>query len=216
MNYRITIGEFSKLSGLSRKVLRLYEEQGLLKPIFIDPTTGYRYYAPIQVVESERIQALRMLDMPLSEIYLFLNERNPEVLRELLGEYRNRLERRVSSMRRTLDFLDQLTELREEIFVGYTVIVKDLEEQAIVSTRMITTLAQVGESMEEAFGRLYKYREMEGLESSGVCMSLYHCQEFDPEHMDVEVATVVDRPCAEREGLTYRLLPQCTVVEEKS
>lgn len=38
------IGDFSKLSRVSIKTLRYYDEMGLLKPLSIDGSTGYRFY----------------------------------------------------------------------------------------------------------------------------------------------------------------------------
>ena len=40
----VSIGEFSRLSRLSPKALRLYDELGLLVPDHVDPVTGYRVY----------------------------------------------------------------------------------------------------------------------------------------------------------------------------
>jgi DNA-binding transcriptional MerR regulator len=39
-----SIGEFSKIAGLSIKTLRFYHEEGLLAPALVDERTGYRYY----------------------------------------------------------------------------------------------------------------------------------------------------------------------------
>ena len=41
----LKIGYFSKLSRISIRMLRHYDEIGLLKPAEIDPFTGYRYYS---------------------------------------------------------------------------------------------------------------------------------------------------------------------------
>ena len=38
----IRIGDFSKLSRVSVKTLRYYDEMGLLKPLHVDRFTGYR------------------------------------------------------------------------------------------------------------------------------------------------------------------------------
>ncbi len=43
------IGDFSKLSQISIKALRLYDQMGLLKPMQIDPFTNYRYYSASQL-----------------------------------------------------------------------------------------------------------------------------------------------------------------------
>ncbi|WP_097003535.1 TrmO family methyltransferase domain-containing protein [Lacrimispora amygdalina] len=39
------IGEFSKLTQITIRMLRYYDEAGLLKPAEIDPWTGYRMYS---------------------------------------------------------------------------------------------------------------------------------------------------------------------------
>ncbi|MFD0460351.1 MerR family DNA-binding transcriptional regulator [Streptomyces violaceoruber] len=43
---RLTIGEFSRITHLSIRMLRRYHEQDLLVPAEVDPDTGYRYYSP--------------------------------------------------------------------------------------------------------------------------------------------------------------------------
>ncbi|WP_241235664.1 MerR family DNA-binding transcriptional regulator [Streptomyces sp. KPB2] len=43
---RLTIGEFSRVTHLSIRMLRRYHEQDLLVPAEVDPDTGYRYYSP--------------------------------------------------------------------------------------------------------------------------------------------------------------------------
>ena len=46
------IGEFSKLSQVSIRMLRYYDEMGLLKPDRIDTFTGYRLYSAAQCPNS--------------------------------------------------------------------------------------------------------------------------------------------------------------------
>src|SRR5436305_1011524 len=50
------IGRFSRLTGLTVKALRHYDELGLLRPSAVDPDTGYRMYTAEQV---ERAELLR-------------------------------------------------------------------------------------------------------------------------------------------------------------
>ena len=45
----MTIGEFGRESGLSAKALRMYDELGLLRPAYVDPFSGYRFYEPEQL-----------------------------------------------------------------------------------------------------------------------------------------------------------------------
>ena len=55
----LRIGEFSKLSRNSIRMLRYYDEMGLLVPETTDPFTGYRYYSEAQLFMAGRINALR-------------------------------------------------------------------------------------------------------------------------------------------------------------
>jgi protein phosphatase len=64
----LTIGEFARLSRLSPKALRLYDELGLLRPARVDEWSGYRYYAPSQLERARLVAWLRRLGMPLAQI----------------------------------------------------------------------------------------------------------------------------------------------------
>ncbi|MFJ9322494.1 MerR family DNA-binding transcriptional regulator [Streptomyces globisporus] len=64
----VTIGEFARLSRLSAKALRRYDELGLLRPALVDPANGYRYYDPAQVEGARLVAWLRRIGMPLNRI----------------------------------------------------------------------------------------------------------------------------------------------------
>ncbi|MEO6999681.1 MAG: MerR family transcriptional regulator [Terracoccus sp.] len=64
----LTIGEFSAACRLSPKALRLYDRLGLLRPAQVDAVTGYRGYAPTQIVRARTVGLLRRMDMPLALI----------------------------------------------------------------------------------------------------------------------------------------------------
>ena len=56
-----TVGAFARLAGVSAKVLRSYDAEGLFAPAWVDPGSGYRYYSPAQLPKLRRILALRDL-----------------------------------------------------------------------------------------------------------------------------------------------------------
>jgi DNA-binding transcriptional MerR regulator len=64
----LKIGEFSTLTQVSIKTLRHYDELGLLKPVRIDPESGYRYYSASQLPRLHRILALKDLGFPLHRV----------------------------------------------------------------------------------------------------------------------------------------------------
>ncbi|WNI30703.1 MerR family transcriptional regulator [Streptomyces sp. ITFR-6] len=62
------IGAFARLSRLSAKALRRYDELGLLKPVLVDLVNGYRYYDPAQARTARLVAWLRRIGMPLARI----------------------------------------------------------------------------------------------------------------------------------------------------
>lgn len=80
------IGDVAKMFHLSVSSLRHYETVGLLTPEYIDQSTGYRYYSVRQFEVLNTIRYLRALDMPLSEIADFLQNKDVELIEEKLRQ----------------------------------------------------------------------------------------------------------------------------------
>src|SRR4051794_17087964 len=68
------IGSVARLAGVSPRTLRYYDEIGLLRPVWVDPVTGYRWYGPGQLHRLHRILALRDLGVRLADIARLLDE----------------------------------------------------------------------------------------------------------------------------------------------
>ena len=62
------IGDFSNMSKTTIKALRYYEKEGLLKPVYVDLNTGYRYYETSQLVEISKIISLRQIGLSIKDI----------------------------------------------------------------------------------------------------------------------------------------------------
>lgn len=97
------IGAFARLSGVSAKVLRDYDELGLFRPAWVDVATGYRLYSPAQLPELRRILALRDLGLGLAEIRALVNDGADlravlERRRRALEEARRELDRRLAGL----------------------------------------------------------------------------------------------------------------------
>lgn len=83
------IGEFARLGEVSPRMLRHYDEIGLLRPEKVDPATGYRFYGAYQLGQLHRLMALRDLGFTLRQIGDVLDD-NPPPLEELRGMLRMR------------------------------------------------------------------------------------------------------------------------------
>ena len=141
MDDLLPIGRFSKATRLSVKALRHYDELGLLRPAFVDPSSGYRYYRPAQANQAEAIRILRSLEMPLEEIAALLAEAGGEPVAKRLALHRERLEARLDEHRRMLAFLQRLLD-REDV-MPYEVTVRELPAQPVAATRTTTDLRRI-------------------------------------------------------------------------
>ena len=67
------ITEFSKISQVSAKALRYYDQIGLLKPSYTDPDTGYRFYTADQLKRVHRILVFKDLGFTLEQMIPLLD-----------------------------------------------------------------------------------------------------------------------------------------------
>ena len=80
----MTIGRFARLTGLTVKALRHYDEVGLLRPATVDPQTGYRSYSSSQVGQAEAIRTLRRLEVAPADIAPLASTDAPAAVRPAL------------------------------------------------------------------------------------------------------------------------------------
>jgi DNA-binding transcriptional MerR regulator len=85
------IGEFAQIAQVSGRLLRYYDQLGLLSPVRIDPQTGYRWYSARQLPRLNRILALKELGLTLEQIRPMIDgEIGADDMRAMLGERRER------------------------------------------------------------------------------------------------------------------------------
>lgn len=132
------IGEFARIGQVSVKTLRFYDEIGLLRPAWTDPQTGYRYYLAAQVVDLNRILALKDLGLALDEVVRVSQGGFPaDRLRELLVSKRAEAERQMEDARTRVDRIDAVLSRidRDESPSRYAVATKFVGSRLVVSLR---------------------------------------------------------------------------------
>ena len=107
----LKIGDFSKLSRISIRMLRHYDEIGLMEPRVVDPATGYRYYGEDQLSVAGQIQSLKSMGFGLTVIREILNCcGGPEEMEKFLRVKKKELEDQLGDIGTKLQLLDNTIE----------------------------------------------------------------------------------------------------------
>jgi len=199
-----TIGEFSRITGLSIKTLRFYHEEGLLTPTSIDEQSGYRYYAPAKIEVADVITRLRALDLSLAEIAELLRSGDDGDVLELLERRRIVIEQKLRQYRGIARSLDQLiSRQKEERMLAQTALLtieeKKLEPILIAAIRMRGRYCECG----KAFGRIARHF---GRYLAGRPFLLHYDTEYHENDANFEACFPI-RQRKQVEGIDVRELP---------
>ncbi|QUG41624.1 MerR family transcriptional regulator [Psychrobacillus sp. INOP01] len=107
-----TTGEFAKLCNVKKQTLFHYDEIGLLSPE-IKNEKGYRYYSYHQFDVFNVIELLKEVDMPLKEIKLFLKNKTPAELIELLKGKTLEIQKKINNLNKIQKIIDTKIALTE-------------------------------------------------------------------------------------------------------
>jgi DNA-binding transcriptional MerR regulator len=203
----IRIGDFSKLSRVSVKTLRFYDEVELLKPVEVDRFTGYRYYESGQLARLNRILALKDLGFSLDEICKLLDSDLPvEQLRGMLklreAESRQRVQEEAERLKRIEARLRQIEQ--EDSMCKYDVVIKKVEPFKVASLRgVVPTPPEQGSLWRDLEG----YLAMQHVRPSGACLSLYHDEEYKEQDWDIEVCEPLAEDIPASKRVEVKVLP---------
>jgi DNA-binding transcriptional MerR regulator len=200
----IKIGTFSRISQVSVKTLRYYDEIGLLKPVEVDRFTGYRYYSFEQLARLNRILMLKDLGFSLEQITRLLDEDLSSsemrgMLRMKQAELRDKVQDELSKLERVEARLRLIEQ--EAGMSDYDVIIKKVEPILVAGLReIIPTYPEQG----PLWDRLETCLAQQGAVPSGPCFTIYYSDE--PE-IDAEVCEPLSAPVPPAEPIMVHQLP---------
>lgn len=204
-----SIGEFSRITGISIKALRFYHEQGLLIPAAVDDQSGYRYYSENQLERARVIQQLKDWQLPLAEIGEILSRCTSD--EDILGTLEQQLQRIQNQIQQQRAIAKNLKQFIAEERAASELSTKTQFEiteqlipaQLIAGYRMQARYDACGAGFAKVARSLGRYL-------SGPPLCLYYVDEYQEDAADYETCFPV-RPCNSPEGICVRELPasQC-------
>jgi len=93
------IGEITKIMGVTRKTLLVFENMGLLTPAVKDEDSGFRYYSADNMTQIRAIRSLQALGLSLKEVrdYYYDTENIDTYLKNLM-EMRSALDKSIQTL----------------------------------------------------------------------------------------------------------------------
>ena len=120
-NNLLSIGDLSKLTGAGIKSLRYYERINVLKPAYVSPESGYRYYTLDQMHLVDMIMFCIELDIPLAEMKKFVEPDGTMDFRSFFGKGRDIAEKKLKALKKGLNLISHIErqmDLAEQHTIG--------------------------------------------------------------------------------------------------
>lgn len=205
----LRIGDFSKLSRISIRMLRHYDEIGLLHPDSVDEDTGYRYYSEAQLPLAGRIQTLKSLGFGLSVIREILNKyEDSKEMEQFLLVKKKELETEAEATRHKLTLLDStLKWLRKDgNFMDYNVSLKTIPERYVASVRQVIPAYDCEGMLWETLAREAGPQKIQHA-SPSYGLAVFHDEEHKEHDPDVEIQISVVGEYQDTEHVKFKTVP---------
>ncbi len=199
-----SIGDFSKITGLTVKTLRYYHEQGLLIPTCVDEQTGYRYYDRAKIETARIIAHLRSLDLSIDEVRGILRVPVEDAdLRPVLERQKALLESKIRRDRQIVRSIHAFLTQEEEIErimaqASFQVEEKTVDAIQVAGIRMKGRYSDCGAAFARIGRRFGRYLR-------GKPMLLHHDNEYREDDADFEACMPI-RGGNTTDGITTREL----------
>ncbi len=209
----LKIGDFSKLSRISIRMLRHYDEIGLLVPKDIDSFTNYRYYSEEQLPVASRITALKTMGFSLATIVEILKSyNNPKALSEFLAVKHAEVQAEATEMKQRLLLLETtIMRLRkDDMAMNYNVVLKMLPKRYVASVRKILpSYDQEG----ILWNLLMSETASMNLQQTDNCYSLamFHDEGYKESDVDVEIQLSVRGEYSNTENVIFKTVPEVEI-----
>lgn len=197
------IGEFSKLTQVSVRMLRYYDEAGLLKPSQIDSWTGYRMYSVEQIPVLNKIIYLRDSGFQVAEIAKALKQTDDEFIVEQLNQKHQEIEAAIQLEQEKLKKIELArNELlnRDSSEIHYHISIKSIPSYQVLSLRRIVRdYYSEGDLWQEMSAFAAKHN----IPVSHQTFTIYHDTDYREQDVDIEICAPVERMGNSADGFVF-------------
>lgn len=191
----LKIGDFSKIGRVSIRMLRHYDQLGLLKPAYVDSESGYRRYSIDQLPRLNRIIFLKDIGFSLNEINGMIDHKiSVNEMKTMLKKRQKDLEHEIDIAHKNLNtVLDRLKTIENEGEIPeYDVTVKSTDGYTIASLRgIVPHIRDMERYCCNMYAKLYKELDRQNVSYTGPEITYYHNEEYSETDLDMEAGIVI-------------------------
>ncbi len=202
------IGDFSKLTRVSVRMLRHYDEIDLLKPNSIDNFTAYRFYSADQIPRVNRIQVLRQMGFSLSEIVgLMEKDLDSKQLISLLMNRKREISEIINNENEKLLRVESLIRFidKEDSIMKYDICIKSIPAYKVISLRdIIPAYNEEGKLWQE----LHAFTSKNNIKGIAPFYAIYNDEGYKESDVDVEVTMCINESVVETERIKVKELEE--------
>jgi DNA-binding transcriptional MerR regulator len=182
----LSIGDFSRATHVSAKMLRHYHQIGLLEPADVDAHTGYRRYTVEQIPLAQIIRRFRALDMPLDRIQAVLAAPDLAARNQLITEHLDALQAELVQTQTAVASLRSLLE-PPAASQQTRIALRRVEEARSAAITQTISLDDASAWYHGAIGELYGTLSAQGVTDAGPAGGIYSTDLFAYERGEATV-----------------------------
>jgi DNA-binding transcriptional MerR regulator/effector-binding domain-containing protein len=201
---KLSIGDFSRMTFLSVKALRHYQDAGLLTPAEIDRETGYRLYEVSQVATAQIIRRFRSLGMPLEQIKAVLSAPDLAARNDLIVAHLKQME---SSLERTQGIVASLRTLLETSQAPASVEYRSVPVLRVAAISAVVEWTKVAPWFYQSFAEIQRALRRRGISAAGPQGGLFPTQLFTDEIAEITLFVPIADSMAPSGNVFIRELP---------
>lgn len=204
----LKIKDFSKMSSISIRMLRFYDEKGILKPALIKEN-GYRFYEPKQILLASYIRYLSYLGFSLDKIKHILSvyQNGHDIVQYLkvqleeLKDEQIKMKDKIEALNKTIEKINQ-----EEIMMNYQVEVKEIPAKMMMCKRSIIPSYDKESLLWQGLNaELMAYNMEVKTPEEGVSMAVFYDDGYKDSEVDVEIRVEVKGQYKDTENIKFRM-----------
>lgn len=204
----LLIGEVSRISQVSLRMLRYYDKNDLFKPQIINEENGYRYYAAEQLDDLYKIVELRDMGFSIAEISELIKVNDEKIYIDAVEKKKSELEDEIKDASLKLKRLEAFKrDVKDDIEDKVQIVLKKLEAVDVISYRKTVKNYYCEGQM---WGELMEMLIPVGYDYNSKAFSLYHDLDYREEDVDIELCVEIQKPVNNLpEGLVHRQVIGC-------